>query len=37
MHNREEDDRGDDHLDALDERIAERLHLLADLRIKMPQ
>jgi hypothetical protein len=37
MHNREENDRGDDHLDAFDERIAERLHLLAYLRIKMPQ
>src|SRR3954454_25069399 len=35
MHDRAEDDRRDQHLDQLDEAIAQRLHLLAQLRIKM--
>jgi hypothetical protein len=34
---RAEDDRGDDHLDQLDEAIAQRLHRRAGLRVEMPQ
>ena len=35
MHDRAENNRRDDHLDHLDEGVAERLHLLADLGIEM--
>ena len=37
MHDGAEDDRRDDHLDRLDEGIAQRLHLLAELRIVVPE
>ena len=37
VHDGAEDDRRDQHLDQLDEAVAERLHLLADLRIEMPE
>jgi hypothetical protein len=36
-HHRAEDDRRDDHLDQLDEAVAERLHRRAGLRIKRAQ
>ena len=37
MHDGAEDDRRDDHLDHLDEGVAERLHLLAEIRIEVPE
>jgi hypothetical protein len=37
MHDSAEDDWSDEHLDQLDERVAERLHLRANLRIEVPK
>jgi hypothetical protein len=37
MHDGAEDDWSDDHLDHLDERVAQRLHLRAKLRIEVPE
>jgi hypothetical protein len=37
VHDRAEDDRCDDHFDHLDERIAQRLHLLGQLRLKVAE
>ena len=37
VHDGEEDDRRDDHLDQLDEGVAERLHGLAERRVEMPE
>ena len=37
VHDGAEDDRRDEHLDQLDEPVAERLHRLAELRVEMTQ